>query len=53
MKIKYVNQPKKPGGKFGNIKFDNGDTMFVTDAPILRENTHQDFTVLSDGAPDT
>ena len=30
-----------------------GDTLFVTDAPILSENTHADFTVLSDGAPDT
>jgi len=28
-----------------------GTTMFVTDAPILAENTHSDFTVLSDGAP--
>jgi hypothetical protein len=27
--------------------------MFVTDGPILAENTHPDFTVLSDGAPDS
>jgi len=29
-----------------------GATLFITDAPILAENTHSDFTVLSDGAPD-
>jgi hypothetical protein len=28
-----------------------GATLFVTDAPILAENTHADITVLSDGAP--
>lgn len=28
-----------------------GTTLFVTDAPILAENTHADLTVLSDGAP--
>ena len=26
-----------------------GDTLFVTDAPILAENMHSDFTVLSNG----
>ena len=30
MKIKYVNQPKKPEGKFGNIKMETGETFFVT-----------------------
>lgn len=29
MKIKYVNKPKKPDGKFGNIKGDDGETYFV------------------------
>lgn len=29
MKIKYVNKPKNPDGKFGNIKGDDGDTYFV------------------------
>jgi hypothetical protein len=29
-----------------------GDTLFVTDAPILAENMHPGLTVLSDGAPD-
>ena len=28
-----------------------GTTLFVTDAPILSENTHSDITVLSQGAP--
>jgi hypothetical protein len=36
-----------------SLLLEPGDTLFVTDAPILSENTHQDFTVLSDGAPDT
>ena len=27
-----------------------GDTLFVTDAPILAENMHSDFTVLSNGS---
>jgi len=27
-----------------------GSTLFVTDAPILAENTHPDFTVLTNGA---
>ena len=35
-----------------SLLLEPGDTMFVTDAPILSENSHQDFTVLSDGAPD-
>ena len=30
MKIKYVNSPKKPDGKFGNIKMETGETFFVT-----------------------
>jgi hypothetical protein len=30
-----------------------GDTMMLTDAPILTENTATDFTVLSDGPPDS
>lgn len=29
MKIKYVNAPKKEGGKFGNIKMESGETFFV------------------------
>ncbi len=29
-----------------------GTTFFITDAPILAENTANDFTVLSNGAPD-
>lgn len=29
MKVKYVNQPKKPDGKFGNIKMETGETFFV------------------------
>jgi len=29
-----------------------GATMFVTDAPILAEHMHSDFTVLSTGAPE-
>jgi len=29
MKVKYVNQPKKPDGKFGNIRSDDGETYFV------------------------
>jgi hypothetical protein len=29
-----------------------GDTLFITDAPILAENTHSGMTVLSDGAPE-
>ena len=29
-----------------------GATLFVTDAPILAENMHPDYTVLSNGAPD-
>jgi hypothetical protein len=29
-----------------------GATLFVTDAPILAENVHSDFTVLSTGAPE-
>jgi hypothetical protein len=29
MKVKYVNQPKKPDGKFGNIKMESGETFFV------------------------
>jgi hypothetical protein len=29
-----------------------GTTLFVTDAPILAENTHSSFTVLADGAPE-
>jgi hypothetical protein len=36
-----------------SLLLEPGDTMFVTDAPILSENMHQDFTVLSNGAPDT
>jgi len=36
-----------------SLLLEPGDTLYVTDAPILAENTHQDFTVLSDGAPDT
>lgn len=35
-----------------SLLLEPGDTLYVTDAPILSENTHQDFTVLSDGAPD-
>jgi len=30
-----------------------GATILVTDAPILSENTAADFTVLSDGPPDS
>lgn len=30
-----------------------GATLYVTDAPILTENTHSDFTVLSTGAPES
>lgn len=29
-----------------------GTTLFVTDAPILSENTHSDITVLSQGRPE-
>lgn len=29
MKVKYVNQPRKEGGKFGNIKMESGETFFV------------------------
>jgi hypothetical protein len=36
-----------------SLLMEPGDTMFVTDAPILAENTHADFTVLSDGAPES
>jgi hypothetical protein len=36
-----------------SLLLEPGDTLFVTDAPILAENTHSDLTVLSDGAPDT
>jgi hypothetical protein len=36
-----------------SLLMEPGDTMFVTDAPILTENTHADFTVLSDGAPES
>jgi hypothetical protein len=36
-----------------SLLMEPGDTMFVTDAPILTENTHSDFTVLSDGAPES
>jgi len=30
-----------------------GDTLFVTDAPILAENMHDDFTVMSNGSDET
>lgn len=30
-----------------------GATLYVTDAPILTEHTHPDFTVLSTGAPES
>jgi hypothetical protein len=30
-----------------------GATLYVTDAPILTEHTHSDFTVLSTGAPES
>lgn len=30
MRVKYVNNPKKPEGKFGNIKMESGETFFVT-----------------------
>ena len=30
-----------------------GSTLYVTDAPILTEHTHSDFTVLSTGAPES
>jgi len=30
-----------------------GTTLFVTDAPVLTENTRTDFTILANGAPDS
>ncbi len=46
---------KMPGGfaHAVSLLMEPGDTLFVTDAPILTENTHSDFTVLSDGAPES
>jgi hypothetical protein len=35
-----------------SLRMEPGDTMFVTDAPVLAENIHPDCKVLSDGAPD-
>lgn len=29
VKVKYVNQPKKEGGKYGNIKLDNEELVWV------------------------
>jgi hypothetical protein len=34
-----------------SLLMEPGDTLFVTDAPILAEHTAAEFTVLSDGAP--
>ncbi len=39
MKIKYVNAPKKEGGKFGNIKMETGETFFVTAGNLNRFKT--------------
>lgn len=36
MKIKYVNAPKREGGKFGNIKMETGETFFVTAGNLNR-----------------
>lgn len=36
MKVKYVNQPRKEGGKFGNIKMESGETFFVNVGSLNR-----------------
>ena len=43
-----------PGGfaRAVGLLVEPGSTLFVTDAPILAENMHPEFTVLSDGAPE-
>lgn len=44
MKIKYVNQPKKADGKYGNIKMDNGDTYFVNVGNLNKYAVGMDIT---------
>lgn len=43
IKIKYVNQPKKVDGKYGNIKSDDGSTYFIPVSALGKYRAGMEF----------
>lgn len=45
VRVKYVNSPKKEGGKFGNIKDESGDLVWVPVDQLRLFNAGQEYEI--------